>query len=98
MIFSYQVKWIAEKFLRETLNDYPGVLNYLLEHEKFGKWTRLCAERLTQLDMAGYVKSGSAVDEFIKVAAARYAEKQLEKLGHLPTTSNPGNDEPPKLA
>jgi hypothetical protein len=38
MIFSYQVRWIAERHLREILKPVPGVLKFLLEETKFQKW------------------------------------------------------------
>lgn len=79
MIFSYHVKWSAERVLRQVLANYPSQLRVCLEDEKFGKWCRLCAEKLNQLDIAGYVRSQYAIDHFIKVAALAYARYQIEK-------------------
>jgi len=80
MIFKTQVKWIAEKHLREVLKDYPGILAYVLRRERFDRWCQLCAERLNQLDLAGYVRSKYAVDHFVKTGACMYADHQLKKM------------------
>lgn len=79
MIFSYQVKWVAETFLRELLGNHPSQLRACLEYERFPVWCRLCAERLNQLDLAGFVRSDAAVKHFIKVAVLAYAKHQIEK-------------------
>jgi predicted DsbA family dithiol-disulfide isomerase len=80
MIFSYQVKWIAEKHLREVLKEYPTMLDIVLEPRRFETWCRLCAERLTQLDAANFVRTKYAMDEFVKSAACVYADIQLKRV------------------
>lgn len=81
MIFPYQVKWQAEKHLRLVLKEYPGILRYVLRPHVFETWVRLCTERLNQLDLAGYVRSKAAAEQFIKAAACAYADVQLKRYG-----------------
>jgi hypothetical protein len=82
MIFSYQVRWIAERHLREILKPVPGVLKFLLEETKFQKWCELCAVRLNELNRLGAVRSRFAVQDFIKTAVIVYSQVQLKKQGH----------------
>jgi hypothetical protein len=89
MIFPYQVKWVAEKYLRMLLSNYPSQLRVCMEDEKFPLWCRLCSERLNQLDLAGFVRSRAAVDHFIKTAVIAYAKHQLKKASlKVPTQNN----------
>lgn len=81
MFLPYQVNWVAETFLRQLLSNYPSQLRACLEYERFPVWCRLCAERLNQLDLAGFVKSKAAAEHFIRVAVLSYARHQIKKEG-----------------
>lgn len=90
MIFPTQVKRIAEDHLRLVLGHYSSRMSFLFEPVKFDKWCRLCAERVNQMDMAGYVKSREAMVQFIESAARAYADVQLRRIGENPMAVIPG--------
>lgn len=93
MIFFTQVKWTAENHLRYVLSEYPAQLRQVLKEENFNKFCNLMAERLNQLDIAGYIGGKFGFDEFVKCGATLFAKNELAKSGdRMP------DDEPPKDA
>lgn len=93
MIFKHHVKRVANDVLQITLGQQsPGVYRFLTEPVKFGKFVELLHERLNQLELAGYVRSASAIDKFIRSATIRYAEVQLERAGNLKPKEEKNSD------
>lgn len=82
MIAKHTVQFTAEKYLRENLNK-PSVISIrdqMLAPPAWPKFIELLHVRCNQLDLAGYVRSKYALDDFIKKAAWAYADKYLKKM------------------
>ena len=80
MILKHLVRNRAETFVKEALKDYPVLMKAILRKPNWDKWVELCHLRCNQLDMAGYVSGGWALNDFIDKAASAYAHKVLDKL------------------
>lgn len=81
MIFPYQIKQIAEDYLKLVLAAYPDDLEYLLNPNRFSIWCRLCADRFCQFELAGWIRSRNAFRDGVRKFAAEYARHQIKKRG-----------------
>lgn len=50
--------------------------------ERFDKWVDLAYLRLNELDLAGFVKNQTAIDQFVKLAVSMFAKRQLLKANY----------------
>lgn len=85
MILKETVKWTAEQFIRsahaKTQNpEVRQIIETIMKPPHWTKWIELLHIRVNELDLAGYIRSRYALDQFVKSATLVYADKQIELL------------------
>ena len=76
--FTHEVRRIAKTHLEKLLREYPSMVRLTTTGKAFDRWCDLCATRVNQLEVEGYVKSKAARDDFIEKAAEAFAGRTLQ--------------------
>lgn len=99
MILKATIKKVATKHLKTVLKDYPGIIASVLQDSRWKKFIELSHERCNQMDIAGYLPTQFAFEDFVQKRTNTFAichvdeisahfekdKKQIEKYSKNPT-------------
>ncbi len=80
MIDHIQVKWIAEKTLREQLREVPAAANWIIsDKSRWNTWIDLLTKRLRECEQINLIRSKESLHYAIGSWTCIYALRELDK-------------------